>query len=431
MENSHLPETVYENLPDFLKELTAPFEGRERDIVLLSSLGVLSACLPKIFGIYANNKVAPNLFILIVAGPANGKGVMNNSKMLIEKIHDNIMDNSLAEIENCQDLKKNAKKTNQKCPELEIKIIPGNISSSKLYKHIKNSKYGVLILESEADTISNMMKQDWGDFSDLMRKAFHHETISISRNTDDTFFEIRKPQLSLVISGTPNQVKPLLKSVENGLFSRFLIYQFDELSMWKDVSPNGAKADYDTLFNDAGDEIYDLYKKLENNETEVEIKLTNNQWDIFHTNMTYVTNLFNEENRFTEQAIIRRQGIMFFRICLILTILRHKNKNKIESGIFCEDQDFEIALTIIKSTIDHSIRVSNIIAIDEKGSKQRMTVRETMLFSRLNSQFKKSEALEIGIEIAIPPRTIGYILKKWTTDKFLNKISNGVYQKLI
>lgn len=52
MENNLLPESAYENLPAFLQELTAPFEGRERDIVLLSSIGVISACLPKVFGVY-------------------------------------------------------------------------------------------------------------------------------------------------------------------------------------------------------------------------------------------------------------------------------------------------------------------------------------------------------------------------------------------
>lgn len=48
METNFLPEIVYQKLPEFLQELTRPFSERERDVVLLSPLGVLSAALPSI-----------------------------------------------------------------------------------------------------------------------------------------------------------------------------------------------------------------------------------------------------------------------------------------------------------------------------------------------------------------------------------------------
>ena len=99
MENNLLPEVVYENLPDLLKELTIPFEGRERDIILLSSIGVISACLPKVFGMYDRDKYYSNLYVLIIAPPASGKGVMNKSKKLIEGIHNYIKEVSQAEID--------------------------------------------------------------------------------------------------------------------------------------------------------------------------------------------------------------------------------------------------------------------------------------------------------------------------------------------
>ena len=87
---------------------------------------------------------------------------------------------------------------------------------------MNTSKDGVLIHESEADTLSKMFSQEWGDFSDVLRKAFHGERLSLSRDSDDEFMEIESPKLSVVLSGTRNQITPLLKSRENGLFSRFI-----------------------------------------------------------------------------------------------------------------------------------------------------------------------------------------------------------------
>lgn len=233
--NKFIPESVYQNLPEPLNVITEKFNGRERDIILLSLIGVISACLPNVFGIYDCRINYPNLNIFIIAPPASGKGVMNWSKKIIDPIHENIVRESkrkIIEYRNSQDNERIAE------PRLELKVIPGNTSSSKIYDHLESAEYSLLIFETEADSLSNMLKQDWGDFSDLLRKSYHHETVSISRQTGDRHYEIKNPKLSIVLSGTPNQVKPLIDSRENGLFSRFVYYYFDEVSGWKDVSPS-------------------------------------------------------------------------------------------------------------------------------------------------------------------------------------------------
>lgn len=84
--NKQLPLKVFENLPEPLKKLTDKFENREKDIVFLSLIGVISACLPNVFGIYDSRINYPNLNVFIVAPPSSGKGVMNWSKKIIEPI---------------------------------------------------------------------------------------------------------------------------------------------------------------------------------------------------------------------------------------------------------------------------------------------------------------------------------------------------------
>lgn len=426
METDFLPEIVYQKLPKVLSELTEPFTGREKDVVLLSSLGVLSASLPKVYGIYDGNKHSPNLYLLVVAPAASGKGVMNKSKMLIEKIHQNILEISLENIAECESEKKTKKDLSIKCPELEVKLIPGNVSSSKIYKHLKNAPYGILIFETEADTISVMLKQDWGNFSDIMRKAFHHETISISRETDDKFIEVRYPQLSLVISGTPNQVKPLINSKENGLFSRFIFYVFSDVMGWKDVSPKGIKVDNNALFSIVSGEISNLYQKLQDNVSNVEIMLSDSQWEQFNKDMSYVTELLINQNRSDVLSIIKRQGLILFRICMILTIIRNKDLETFPDKIVCSDSDYLIAFEIMKIIVDHSMHASNLI----QNGKIELTVRETQFLANMNKNFTRADALVYAEQINIPTRTLDYMLKKLTGCNFLSKTSNGIYEQI-
>lgn len=187
--NGMIDEKVYQLLPNTIKNLTNEFTGRERDIVLISSLSVLSASIPNVFGIYDRDKVYSNLYSMIIAPAASGKGVMNKSRILIEKIHDRLLKLSIEEIENCKSEKKKSKERDfENCPSPEIKILPANISTAEMYSYLNTSKNGLLIMESEADTMSVMLNNDWSNYSDVLRKTFHHEPISMSRKIENVFF---------------------------------------------------------------------------------------------------------------------------------------------------------------------------------------------------------------------------------------------------
>lgn len=428
MEKNLLKDEIFTNLPERIKELTKPFSGRDRDIVFLSSMAVFSACLPNVYGVYHRNRLTPHVFLLITAPAASGKGIMEKSKKLIEKIHDVTIQGSLTEIEVCKQEQKRNKKEKINCPELEIKILPGNVSSSKIYRHMQSSPQGLLIFETEADTISNMLKQDWGNFSDVLRKAFHHETISISREIDEKFFEIKDPKLSLVLSGTPGQIAPLISSQENGLFSRFIFYYFDEPTFWKDVSPDGDQMDINQLFENAGDSTLINYNKLINRQTPVEFKLTKEQWAKFNETMNFaVSSLISIHN--TEiLPTIKRKGVIMFRFCMILTFIRIEDINEIGNEIYCTDDDFNTALAIIKTTIDHSIIVSSLFK--EVSKVQKLNMNESIIFSQLNKHFTRKQVLDIGQTMKIPERTLDYMIYKFIRVGLITKVSNGNFQKL-
>lgn len=429
MNETLFPKETYTDLPELINYLTSPFNGRDRDIILLSTITVLSACLPKVYGYYDGNQYAPNLYLLITAPPASGKGIMGKSKILIEKIHNSIKQSSLSEIDNCK--RSNIGKKNDKkiCPDLVLKILPGNVSSSKIYKHLQNDVYGLLMFETEADTVSSMLKQDWGNFSDVLRKAFHHETISISREADDKYFEISNPKLSIVLSGTPGQIAPLINSQENGLFSRFVFYYFNDASHWKDVSPAGNSMEEDCTFQVIGDLVFQLHNNLLKRESGIEVKLTTEQWGSFNELMTNAVNALIHINKTEILPSVKRHGVIMFRICMILSLIRNHELEIEDNIIYCDSRDFDTAIKIIKATLDHSIIVSNLLAKDNGDNKRKLNMRETIVFAQLNQNFTRQDFLAIGAQSSIPKRTLDFMIFKFLRLNLILKISNGKFQK--
>jgi len=83
-----LPDSMFPELPEFLQKVVAvATSNEERDILLLGSLGAISACLPKVSGIYDGKRVFPNLFLFITAQASAGKGRLVHCRQLVNPIH--------------------------------------------------------------------------------------------------------------------------------------------------------------------------------------------------------------------------------------------------------------------------------------------------------------------------------------------------------
>jgi len=83
--------------------------------------------------------------------------------------------------------------------------------------------------------MGNALKQDWGSYSDLLRNAFHHKEYTYSTKINEKFIESNNPKLSAALAGTPGQGEGLIKSTEDGLFSRFIFYSFRSEPEWRDA----------------------------------------------------------------------------------------------------------------------------------------------------------------------------------------------------
>lgn len=401
---------VFQNLPPELKVLTDNFQERERDIVLLSTLGAVSSILPNLRVDYRGDEYGANLFIMILAPPASGKGKMNLALKLVDPIHKRLIE--LKEVS-----------TDKNYSKQKLKIVPGNVTCSKLYKHLSQSPDGVLIFESEADSISSMINQEWGNFSDVLRKAFHHEKISMSRSTDDVFFEVDSPYLSLVTSGTPGQLKPLIKSKENGLFSRMTYYYFDEKSYWKSSYMISDQGEVNQVLTQLGLKLYNLYGILKDKEIQV-VSLSENQKKLIDTSIGEIHDSFvniGEEN-FTSS--VKRHGVIITRMILIFTVIR--NIDSSIDNMVVSDEDVTIALELGKTLIVHALNVYQLFESDSI----LLPENESKILNSLNDKFLRRDVITIAENLDVAERTADEYLRRWISNKLIRRISKGNYKKV-
>ena len=118
-------------------------------------------------------------------------------------------------------------------PPLKMFLIAGNNSGTGVLENLIEADGIGLICETEADTVSTAIGTEHGHWSDTLRKCHDHERLAFNRRTNREYRECPASYLSVLLSGTPAQVRPLIPSAENGLFSRQLFYRMPPIDEWE------------------------------------------------------------------------------------------------------------------------------------------------------------------------------------------------------
>ncbi|HET8839767.1 MAG TPA: DUF3987 domain-containing protein, partial [Flavobacteriaceae bacterium] len=351
----NFPNSLFSNLPEFLQKVVQPASSQEeKDLMLLGALVSLSACLPKLYGIYDGRKMHPNLFLFITAKASAGKGRLMLCKHLVNPIHKQMReqakmlkmqhDSEMADYNTKKGKEENIEKPTK--PPEKMLFIPANNSSTGAYQLLGDSDGKGLIFETEGDTLAHAFKSDYGNYSDGFRKAFHHETISYYRRTDREYVDIENPCLSAVLSGTPKQVLSLIPNAENGLFSRFILYYMNVRPTWKNVFATDTNQGLDEYFESLGNEFYELYRVLKTN-PEMQFLLTAEQKRKFNSFFEQIQTRYVALQGLDYMATVRRLGLIAFRIAMILSALRIMETGELNSKITCLDEDFQTSLSLV------------------------------------------------------------------------------------
>lgn len=429
-----IPQEIYNFLPDLLRESTSLFDvDIEKDVILMGSLSVLSACLPNIHGKYFNEFLTPHLYSFITAPGGSGKGRLKWTRFLGNKIHKMMINESKrAKVEydleqetyNNAPQKEKSQLDKPREPRIKMFFIPANSSASAFLQALSENDFNGAIFETEADTLAQTLKQDWGNFNDVLRKAYHHESSNMFRRKDNEHIEIENPHLSVTLSGTPKQVHNIMPNVENGLFSRFLFYAFQDSGDFKNPFESNDKLDFPNFFNKKGEEVLEIYQTLKSFEESLEFKFTKEQQTQFY-------NRFKELSRKNRlllgadfDANIKRLGVITFRIAMILTTLRITETGEFNKIIFCSDTDFEIAFKIALTLEKHAIAVyKNLPSVNLKESLSEF-------LDQLPFEFNREKYLEVANKLNINPKTAEGYISKFVKNELLSHRMKNHYIKI-
>lgn len=421
-------------LPPFLEEaVTITDQTHLQDMLLLSVLTACSYALPHIKMLHGDpqHTYYPNLMTLIVAPPASGKGVMNNVRMLIDPIHRKLS------------------------AEKKFARIPANSSSTTFLDILRVSGGKGFMMETEMDILAKTWKKDYADFSDLFRQAFEHEPFCKARRVGmrkTKALEITNPKLSVLLSGTPNQVIPLLGTGEDGLASRFLPYLVSDIMPFNPnvllngdhFVENGAHAVYERL----GQELLARYDWLANLDQDILWSLTDKQAQILGMLLSDAFTLSFEKilNRQTNETFqmpdsfvpsFNRMVVTIKRIGLILSALRldiHSTR-KAEEVLYCSDTDFRTMVLLAEKLLRHAAEL--IIMLPASKSpiqlnriESHAALKAQDLLAQLPERFGYADVRELGEKENIPKITMKRRVDSLLQDKLIVKISRGKYRKV-
>lgn len=375
-----IPSFVYQELPDLLNRMCQAFiSDREKDTFLTGAMVVLSGCFSEVSGLYDGVSVHANLFGFIVAPAATGKGAMGWAKTIALGYHKELSDDQYfsgqptSQLIIKEDVERGETDTAPK-----ILFFPANSSAPSIISALNENDERGVIFESEADTLSATLSNDWGNYSDMLRKAFHHEAISYMRKTNNEYKEIAKPQLSVCLSGTPGQVQRLIPNAEDGLFSRFIFYNFALQPKWRSVGPYAGRVNLNEFFNTIQSEVLGLIH-LVNDNGKVNFTLQQEQWEHIDTTFSSWLDKVTDSIGGNAGSAVKRLGLIAFRMAMILSILRRAETGEIGEEMECTETDFMIAMALAKTYKQHSITmykkmpqekiVQRVNSISEKQAK--------------------------------------------------------------
>ena len=392
------------------KAISIAPEGEMRDMLLLSLLTNYAYALPamRMYHGFPHHVYGPELMTMVLAPAASGKGIMNYAKQLlkgIEKEHG------------------------------EFIFLPANTSAAALMSYLQMLKGRGIMMATEIDTLSKALGSSTGGFSDVLRCMFEHETISKLRKNQEELIEIPDPHFAVLLSGTYNQLKPLIKSRENGLMSRFACYvvkqtqDFDD-RVWLDAEEDAVPQEV-TLYEQLGHELSQRYAWMRKAKHSCYFYLTDAQRKTI-TRMfraMYETQRHAFGNEF--DSILKRMPVIMKRIGMILTGLRMDITQSLPERAVCSEQDFETMLLIGHKLLLHAAMMFQMLPENKEAVPGEIghTLIQKQFFEMLPADFTKQDAVKQAEVLGINIKTMDYWLTKFVNSGDLQRIMNGKYQK--
>jgi hypothetical protein len=233
-----------------------------------------------------------------------------------------------------------------------------------------------------------------------------------------------------LLSGTPDQIINLLGSTENGLFSRFLFYNFKGKLSWKNVftedSIHSTFSHYmENELPEFTKSIYSACQKHNGIIFEYTEAQKNRFNQMFESWLLESDHLLGEESH----ATVKRLGLIHFRIAMILSTARNHDRLISTEKITCLDIDFEIAISIIECLRMHAFKIISTLKNGQNKNKVFSNGQQNAYYMYLPQQFDKAKADEKARGLKLNLKTAERYLDIFLKAGILERPKHGHYQK--
>ncbi|MBC8616409.1 DUF3987 domain-containing protein [Parabacteroides faecis] len=429
-------------LSDILKVVA---DDREYDLLLLSSLTVLSTIMPRVSGMLKKQLFKPPFYTLIIGSSGSGKGCINIVCKLSDPWQNYIFNISKAQVKEYEEKKElseiykaqiragKGKKPSGLPPEEPTPVrqkrlhMSGYTTTARMIEQLDvNSPYTSFLYETELESVNNTMMQDFGGYSYVLNQAFQHERVSCSSKTNGTSF-IEFPELGFLATGTPGMLAKLIPSTESGLYSRMLIYRITGRSEYQSLTSADDTINSVRYFEKLGERVLDMAVHLESSPTFVcfsdkQRKRLDRYFEREYNNVR----VFGNDD---VASVVLRHRLIIFRIAMTLTGIRKGEARSTAEEIEILDDDFEIAFHIGTRCLRHSLLVSTSLKHSDTEQHYKLPDAQVDLFDAMSDEFKTSDIIEEARVRGISRASVFRMLKKAQEYGLVLLVSTGYYRK--
>ena len=439
------PDEIFETLPEEIKKLLSVVKDKkERDITLLGILTVSSTMFPALRTMYGNRKYSAHMYTFVVAEAGAGKSEAMNALNLARKTDkelDSIYKKAKKEFERKSiewELELKYAMRDNRLPDMEKKpeaparytlITSPNTSKSQLIIDVWNAgEYGLIIICTEADSMVETLKTDYGNQAAELRMFFQHEEVRQRFKVDKEPIVIPHPHVAILLTGTPDQVVSLIRSTENGLFSRFLFYMLSDESVWKSQSPFDCSGNID--IEEQYGELAEMLKAnfFSTMDRNIMINFTREQWDIHNQMFGAELGIVAAEDNNSAAAVVKRYGLITMRIAMVLCGYRIMSAGWGVSEYTCLDEDFNTALRIVLTCMKHANIVSTMMKKDVSRARIGNFYKLLPILDRMPDYFRFKDFHHAVLSAGFNSNAAKRSLKKYTAAGLLIK-EDKLYKK--
>jgi hypothetical protein len=297
----------------------------------------------------------------------------------------------------------------------------------------------------------------------VLRKVFDHDPLSYNRRVNKEYREMPQTWLTVVMSGTPGQVEPLIPSPENGLFSRQVFYFMQAIRNWS-TQMDVKEENHGAKFLQWGFRWDKVMEQIRPVASEVVFYLNEEQQDAFDCRMAALFRHADLAHGGSGRSTVARIAINLLRLMSMVAWIRAIDEwlmegddsdetlsvskrllrcpgiepardvaaENIQDGVVSRfrlsinEEDFQAMLKLADVLYRHSLYI--MAMLPQEDVYIRTLAPREMFLNELPLSFTRKEAVELGAEYNFNDKQVDRLIEQMMNREELIRTSYGHFR---